>query len=110
MASSLPIPDPARPSSASHRVVPADPAPSGSVADALPAPDPNDETPTIISLNRARGVSSETLDSLQGKLLGHFELIEPIGVGGMAAVIRAKDLQLGRIVALKILPPEMAVD
>src|ERR1019366_1925444 len=42
--------------------------------------------------------------------LAHFELIEPIGVGGMAAVIRAHDTQLDRFVALKILPPEMAQD
>jgi serine/threonine protein kinase len=37
-------------------------------------------------------------------------LIEAIGVGGMAAVLRARDTQLDRIVALKILPPEMAND
>jgi serine/threonine protein kinase len=47
---------------------------------------------------------------LQGRRLAHFELIEPIGVGGMAAVIRARDTQLDRSVALKILPPEMATD
>src|SRR5439155_26714962 len=40
----------------------------------------------------------------------HFELVEPIGVGGMAAVIRARDTQLDRMVALKILPPDMAAD
>src|SRR5215831_13712366 len=43
-------------------------------------------------------------------MLAHFELLEPIGVGGMAAVIRARDTQLERFVALKILPPEMAAD
>src|SRR5262249_22492668 len=40
----------------------------------------------------------------------HLELPEPIGVGGMAAVIRARDKQLDRFVALKILPPDMAAD
>src|SRR5262249_43831206 len=49
-------------------------------------------------------------ESLRGRLLAHFELLEPIGVGGMAAVIRARDTQLDRTVALKVLPPEMAVD
>ena len=42
--------------------------------------------------------------------VAHFELIEPIGVGGMAAVFRARDTQLDRIVALKILPPPMDRD
>lgn len=100
-------PEPNRPSSV-HRH-----EPNGSALGSTMAPppsDPADETPTIISLTRPRSVAPETLESLQGKKLGHFELIEPIGVGGMAAVIRAQDLQLGRIVALKILPPEMAVD
>jgi serine/threonine protein kinase len=53
-------------------------------------------------------------DLLQGGIRGcrlaHFELLEPIGVGGMAAVIRARDTQLDRQVALKILPPELAQD
>ncbi|VTR96708.1 serine threonine protein kinase : Putative serine/threonine protein kinase OS=Gemmata sp. Wa1-1 PE=3 SV=1: Pkinase [Tuwongella immobilis] len=80
--------------------------------DGVPAVEQDDETPTIISSNAHRPIAPETLlnKSLQGRRLGHFELIEPVGVGGMAAVIRARDLDLGRIVALKILPPEMAVD
>jgi serine/threonine protein kinase len=47
---------------------------------------------------------------VRGRRLAHFELIEPIGVGGMAAVLRARDTLLDRYVALKILPPEMASD
>src|SRR5262249_48638948 len=47
---------------------------------------------------------------VRGKRLAHFELLAPIGVGGMAAVIRARDTQLDRIVALKILPPQQARD
>jgi serine/threonine protein kinase len=108
MESNPSMPDPAeRPSSVARPVAP-DSAGSA-VAKSLPAPDSGDESPTIISLNRSR-TPSEPAENLQGKKLGHFELIEPIGVGGMAAVIRAHDLQLGRVVALKILPPEMAVD
>lgn len=37
-------------------------------------------------------------------------MIDPIGAGGMATVMRATDLSLGRIVALKILPPEAAAN
>ncbi len=48
--------------------------------------------------------------SIAGRRLGHFELIEAVGAGGMAAVLKARDLELGRVVALKILPPEAARD
>jgi hypothetical protein len=72
---------------------------------------PTDDTPTIISSNRPRTADHGPLgDGLQGRRLGHFELIGALGVGGMAAVLRARDLDLGREVALKILPPEMAAD
>lgn len=74
--------------------------------------EPTDETPTVIS--RALATKSRNEDELTGMLRGrklaHFELLEPIGVGGMAAVIRARDTQLDRPVALKVLPPDMAAD
>ena len=73
---------------------------------------PTDDTPTVITKVQPRPTPQENLFSgiLRGRKLAHFELIEPIGVGGMAAVIRARDTQLERFVALKILPPEMAAD
>ncbi|HVS37951.1 MAG TPA: serine/threonine-protein kinase [Gemmataceae bacterium] len=69
-----------------------------------------DDTPTIISRAGPHRRSEEPPGGLRGRKLAHFELIEPIGVGGMAAVIRARDTQLDRLVALKILPPDMAND
>ena len=45
-----------------------------------------------------------------GSRLGNFEIVSGIGVGGMAEVYKAKDLKLGRDVALKVLPQEMAAD
>ena len=69
-----------------------------------------DDTPTIISRNGPRSAQDDPTAGLRGRKLAHFELIEPIGVGGMAAVIRARDMQLDRLVALKILPPDMAAD
>src|SRR5438128_2380619 len=69
----------------------------------------SDNAPTVISRTRPKSIRSEDgLNDVRGRRLAHFELIEPIGVGGMAAVIRARDRELDRIVALKILPPEMA--
>jgi serine/threonine protein kinase len=70
------------------------------------------EPPTIISGNRPRaGAFDPNLgNALAGRKLGHFELIEAVGAGGMGAVLRARDLDLGRTVALKILPPDMAAD
>ena len=77
-----------------------------------PLPPPTDDTPTIISRFTPTPPSLHTDDpsGIRGRRLAHFELIEPIGVGGMAAVLRARDTQLDRFVALKILPPEMAAD
>ncbi|WP_435009362.1 protein kinase domain-containing protein [Tundrisphaera lichenicola] len=45
-----------------------------------------------------------------GDMVDVFELQESIGAGGMGAVFRAIDTKLDRLVALKILPPDQAVD
>ncbi len=43
-----------------------------------------------------------------GTRLGVFEILSPLGKGGMGEVYRAKDTKLEREVAVKILPEEMA--
>jgi len=45
-----------------------------------------------------------------GRMLGHYEILDRIGAGGMGEVYRARDARLQRDVALKILPPESAAD
>ena len=39
-----------------------------------------------------------------GSRLGPYEIVAPIGAGGMGEVYRAKDPRLGRDVAIKVLP------
>src|SRR5277367_2142388 len=45
-----------------------------------------------------------------GEKLGPYEILSPLGAGGMGEVYRAKDTRLGREVALKILPESFARD
>jgi serine/threonine protein kinase len=45
-----------------------------------------------------------------GSKLGIYEVVAPLGAGGMGEVYRARDTKLGRDVAIKALPPQFAQD
>lgn len=93
------VPNDANPSDESPTVI--------SKAPPIVPPGPGSSQQKIVDLNRKNNHELMFV-GLRGRRLAHYELIEPIGVGGMAAVIRARDIHLDRYVALKILPPEMA--
>ncbi len=51
-----------------------------------------------------------TMALASGTKLGPYEVVAPIGAGGMGEVYRARDTRLGREVAIKILPASFASD
>ncbi len=71
----------------------------------MPAPDP--QSPWSLEGLPRPGLSAVLC---AGTMLDEYRILESIAVGGMGAVYRACDTNLDRAVAIKILPPELAVD
>lgn len=53
---------------------------------------------------------TKTQDPYAGKTLGQYQVLERVGTGGMAIVYKAKHVQTGTIVAVKMLKAELAMD
>jgi len=77
----------------------------------------SDDQPTVISdgppalLPTANDLHPTQLGRhLEGERLGHYELVEFIGGGGMGAVFRSQDTMLNRTVAVKVLASDQAGD
>ncbi len=87
-----------------------DPPPSLATPGGPPAPPPGDPAAMERTLASRPVVADVTLVKAPPPLVPGYELTELLGKGGMGEVWRARQLSLGRMVAVKLLPEKLAAD